>query len=662
MGDGSENARMHRGICRPGLGPGGGDADEDLEAMQREFFESKSRPAAQVIRRGQPPEVSGACQTSAGSVTRSEGAETARATTSGGDILDFARRMGDAIKEFEVRERTASGQAEAEAAGSAAAQPARTGAKKLSLFAQRRLAKQEQQGSGSDKVPGAGTVGSGSAATFLPKLMAPISERQGLGPAMPPQPVPRHTGFPDIPVDFPGAQQTRGGGNPEAAPEAGREAGSQTAESWARIREQISSENKSRIESMSDAAIQEAQEEIRGALSSETIERLIQRRQAARGGEGGTSSPAKPTKQVRFAAPEPDAEASGAADAQLDPLVPPAPEWVEEGDGDEEGTAAAGYFNVDDNGTGDDGSGFYANVKRKHYPPEALEDAQLAWMLGHRQAKSPMERALSGSRARESKAAASRVAAPPGDGEGDEDLMQRPVSHIRFAFDGQILAEEADVPVGAGLHHHGDDPDKPGYTIPELLHLSRSTVPAQRAVALATLGTIVHKVNVGAWDLAQSAEVYAGLLDWQAELYFAHGISDQSKTGRTEAIIALWLWVVETARYKTLVRLANGGQTEALDSTPLPGPEVSVLPKSVVATGALVEQTFKALGSMLSTRFMDAACDVVSHSLAPDQQLTMVAECVKTLMGAAPEFDECIRAHGRLLVVLQNRFPHLMGA
>ena len=39
------------------------------------------------------------------------------------------------------------------------------------------------------------------------------------------------------------------------------------------------------------------------------------------------------------------------------------------------------------------------------------------------------------------------------------------------------------VPVHAGLHHHGDEPHKPGYTLPELVHLSRSAVAAQRTQA-----------------------------------------------------------------------------------------------------------------------------------------------------------------------------------
>eukprot|EP00644_Phytophthora_capsici_P008155 jgi/Phyca11/20237/fgenesh1_pg.PHYCAscaffold_60_\ len=63
----------------------------------------------------------------------------------------------------------------------------------------------------------------------------------------------------------------------------------------------------------------------------------------------------------------------------------------------------------------------------------------------------------------------------------------------RFDLDGKLLeATDAELPVHSGLFHHGDDPDVAGYTLPELLHLARSSVASQRAMALNIVAKILH--------------------------------------------------------------------------------------------------------------------------------------------------------------------------
>lgn len=49
--------------------------------------------------------------------------------------------------------------------------------------------------------------------------------------------------------------------------------------------------------------------------------------------------------------------------------------------------------------------------------------------------------------------------------------------------------------VNQGLHHHGDEPERPGYTLQELMQLSRSSVQQQRIMGLNTLGNILLKVS-----------------------------------------------------------------------------------------------------------------------------------------------------------------------
>ncbi|KDO18923.1 hypothetical protein SPRG_15765 [Saprolegnia parasitica CBS 223.65] len=66
---------------------------------------------------------------------------------------------------------------------------------------------------------------------------------------------------------------------------------------------------------------------------------------------------------------------------------------------------------------------------------------------------------------------------------------------VRVDFNGLVLpaTDELLPPSHSGLYHHGDDPDRPGYTIEELLLLARSTVASQRVVACSVLGKVLQQ-------------------------------------------------------------------------------------------------------------------------------------------------------------------------
>jgi hypothetical protein len=53
------------------------------------------------------------------------------------------------------------------------------------------------------------------------------------------------------------------------------------------------------------------------------------------------------------------------------------------------------------------------------------------------------------------------------------------------------------LPTHLGLHHHGHEPDRAGYTMRELLHLTRSTVASQRSMALRTLSHVFSRIRNG---------------------------------------------------------------------------------------------------------------------------------------------------------------------
>jgi hypothetical protein len=70
----------------------------------------------------------------------------------------------------------------------------------------------------------------------------------------------------------------------------------------------------------------------------------------------------------------------------------------------------------------------------------------------------------------------------------------------RFDFEGALVPADADIPVTAGLHHHGEEPSRAGYTLEELLILARSTNIQQKAFAINTCSRIVQKHKKGYFD------------------------------------------------------------------------------------------------------------------------------------------------------------------
>ena len=118
-----------------------------------------------------------------------------------------------------------------------------------------------------------------------------------------------------------------------------------------------------------------------------------------------------------------------------------------------------------------------------------------------------------------------------------------------------------------GLHHHSENPQLAGYTLAELAHLSRSTLPGQRCISIQTLGRILHKLGKHHYspasqnkddaedkyfneNLQEMANNFENMMwDIIEQLRIIESIteaSDESKTKnlsvRNYAIEALWLW------------------------------------------------------------------------------------------------------------------------
>lgn len=183
---------------------------------------------------------------------------------------------------------------------------------------------------------------------------------------------------------------------------------------------------------------------------------------------------------------------------------------------------------------------FFEKLHEKFYPDLPIETHKLHWMTDPVPKKAPS--------------------------------MYESLLDLRFDFQGDIieLTEEKvnrDVPTYLGLHHHGDDPHLPGYTLPELAHLCRSVIPGQRCISIRTLGRILHKLGRHKYSIfpgeeeATEASEYArqtsiatrtlenALWDLIEQLRIIESIteaSDEKKTNnlsvRNYAIEALWLW------------------------------------------------------------------------------------------------------------------------
>ncbi|XP_066280057.1 RNA polymerase II-associated protein 1-like [Branchiostoma lanceolatum] len=83
----------------------------------------------------------------------------------------------------------------------------------------------------------------------------------------------------------------------------------------------------------------------------------------------------------------------------------------------------------------------------------------------------------------------------------------------RFDLEGQLMCRDKDIPTHLGLHHHGDEPEVPGYTLEELFMLSRSRFPQQRVLALQVLAKIVAGARNGEFTVALSGPLLPMMLE-----------------------------------------------------------------------------------------------------------------------------------------------------
>ncbi|XP_078190448.1 RNA polymerase II-associated protein 1 isoform X6 [Callithrix jacchus] len=83
----------------------------------------------------------------------------------------------------------------------------------------------------------------------------------------------------------------------------------------------------------------------------------------------------------------------------------------------------------------------------------------------------------------------------------------------RFSLQGELLAPDVDLPTHLGLHHHGEEAERAGYSLQELFHLTRSQVSQQRALALHVLAQVISRAQAGEFGDRLAGSVLSLLLD-----------------------------------------------------------------------------------------------------------------------------------------------------
>lgn len=113
----------------------------------------------------------------------------------------------------------------------------------------------------------------------------------------------------------------------------------------------------------------------------------------------------------------------------------------------------------------------------------------------------------------------------------------------RFSFEGDLLPYDADISYRAGLHHHGEEPGRAGYSIDELFILIRSQVLQQRNLGLTTIGNILRNTKEGAYDKCFEMPLLHLMIDAGIVLLLRFAMDEISPQVYQPAIRALYYLV-----------------------------------------------------------------------------------------------------------------------
>ncbi|XP_048259249.1 RNA polymerase II-associated protein 1-like [Haliotis rufescens] len=124
----------------------------------------------------------------------------------------------------------------------------------------------------------------------------------------------------------------------------------------------------------------------------------------------------------------------------------------------------------------------------------------------------------------------------------------------RFDFHGNILPADSDLPVNQGLHHHGNEPERAGYTLEEMFQLARSSNIQQRALALQVLGRVLHKAKRGAYRDVVQTPILPAVVESGVVFLFRWALDDAVDTVLAAAVAAMHALICNPADQECLDR------------------------------------------------------------------------------------------------------------
>ncbi|KAJ3061592.1 RNA polymerase II associated protein 1, partial [Podochytrium sp. JEL0797] len=134
-------------------------------------------------------------------------------------------------------------------------------------------------------------------------------------------------------------------------------------------------------------------------------------------------------------------------------------------------------------------------------------------------------------------------------------------SDLRFDLNGQVIPSDADLPHHLGLHHHGDDPSRAGYTIKELIYLARSSVSSQRSMCVQTLVSILKRFMNSLYSPAESHIVGESIRAYMVLIHIRAAIDDTSSTN-----VSIGIDGIAAAMDITLDKLSNTKSLQSVQS------------------------------------------------------------------------------------------------
>ena len=291
----------------------------------------------------------------------------------------------------------------------------------------------------------------------------------------------------------PVASQQLSSGNADPSTEPSRSGESISWEEEEKRR--IDTENRQKLAQMSPEEIEEERQELMNSLSPALVQRLLQRSNID-SGSTETNFASKPDLQSRTEKPKrPEkksvsfAEDVPADDHNMAETVHQDGGDLEDGDRDARVAETLPHETVhfprpqqppDLDPTSET---FLEDLHQKYFPSLPSDPDKLEWMQ-------PSTSASKNSY--------------------DPNASAVSPKNLRFSFKGELIPPRtaSEIPVTAGLHHHGDAPYAAGYTITELVHLARSSFAAQRCIAFQTLGRMLYRLGKG--EFGDSGEPGAG--------------------------------------------------------------------------------------------------------------------------------------------------------